>query len=154
MTLDERIKAQADSARLDLMPESDKRNKRERVVEVVADIKEVVANTTLRMKISRLAKTIRELNVEESQIRAQKKPLVEAMKNYLDTLGEKKLKFMVGSDIRVSLYPMSRSRIDSAKLLALNVPPSTIHAATVTSYSSNLKISGIKESEGEEDGED
>ena len=151
-SLQERMREATKGSRASLFPSEPKKPKKVKEPEIVPDLRDLVSSHIVRTKILRLSQKIYEWGVAEREAKAGRKPLVEALKILLESEGIDAEKFMA-DELRVSMYDVSRSRIDRDKLLAHNVSPKVIAACTERKASKAIRVglANEKEEKGEGD---
>lgn len=142
-SLNDRLKDLTTSSRVKL-GEVVERKKKEKKKEEIVDIRELIPDQVIRIRVLRLARQIREFNIQESEIKRAKSQHVDALKFLLTEHDIDEAKFIVDK-MRVSAYYVPRSTIVADKLLAHNVSPKTIRECTETTKSLHLKISEVGE---------
>lgn len=115
--------------------------------EKLPDMREVVADAKIRLKLLRLTALHAQLGAQESVIKKDRARLGEEVKAILCEIKQNKLDC---DGVRVVYFSSMRNSIKANKLLALGVAPATITAATDSKEVYTLKITAAGAEEEEE----
>ena len=138
------VAGQAAAAAPSMVPEKILPAPPEKEEEQIPEVKDLIQDVGLRLKLKRLIHRERELAAQEKAAAKEREPLSKAIKEIMGNQGIAKVRC---DEFLASYFVVPRSTIKADLLLSQGVTPAQISKATVTTESFTLRITKEKESE-------